>query len=173
MCAVLFIFSCNQVYEPASITTGRGDHFEFDLADSIYVVLPFQADWDWIFKDVKQADLSKAELEEIEHILSLAIRDNNAQQQILLNSHNKEYPNQIWNETGFEIKLDGYLRQYIPITNELGEKEVWINFFCDDWNSDVWKSGIIIVLDGGNCYFNLKVNLTKKTYYELSINGYA
>ena len=57
--------------------------------------------------------------------------------------------------------------------NQEGEKEIWINFFCNEWESDGWKNDLMIVLDGGNCYFNLKVNLTNKTYSELIINGYA
>ncbi|WP_340067234.1 hypothetical protein [Ascidiimonas aurantiaca] len=37
----------------------------------------------------------------------------------------------------------------------------------------IGKKDLMIVHDGGNGYFNLKVNLTNKTYSELSINGYA
>jgi hypothetical protein len=59
------------------------------------------------------------------------------------------------------------------VINQEGEKEIWINFFCNEWESVGWKTDLMIVLDGGNCYFNLKVNLTNKTYSELIINGYA
>lgn len=56
--------------------------------------------------------------------------------------------------------------------NKKGEKEVWINCFCVDVRRD-WKKQIVEVYDGGNCFFNLKINLNKSQYYELSVNGEA
>jgi len=50
-----------------------------------------------------------------------------------------------------------------------GVKEVWI-IFCSNTDSDKWRTSIVAVEDGGNCYFNFKVNLYKKAYYELEIN---
>jgi hypothetical protein len=29
------------------------------------------------------------------------------------------------------------------------------------------------VTDGGNCYYQIKINLSKKSYSDLHINGYA
>ena len=98
---------------------------------------------------------------------------NNEKQKINLKIHNEEYPKNKRTETGFELELKGKKRQYVAVINEKGEKEVWVNFFCDDWGNDNWESDILIVHDGGNCYFNLKVNLTNKSYSELGINGYA
>lgn len=74
--------------------------------------------------------------------------------------------------TGYELNLDKFQRQHWPVINENGEKEVWINFFCSD-EKPISTDNIILVLDGGNCYFNIKINLTKKTYNELIIKGYA
>ena len=31
----------------------------------------------------------------------------------------------------------------------------------------------MIVDDGGNCYFNFKINLTTKKFYDLRVNGEA
>lgn len=87
--------------------------------------------------------------------------------------HHKEYPDNPWTETGFELETKGYKRQYVPVINSDGQKDTWINFFCAEWRSENWKSSIIIVDDGGNCFFNLKVNLATKMYSELYINGYA
>jgi hypothetical protein len=65
-----------------------------------------------------------------------------------------------------------YRRQLIVVTNSKGQKEVWVNCFC--WiNSDEWKTHMLIVDDGGNCYFNFKINLTTKRYYDLVVNGLA
>jgi hypothetical protein len=46
--------------------------------------------------------------------------------------------------------------------NSKGEKEVWINCFCRDGERD-WRKNLVFVKDGGNCYFNLKVNLSRGT----------
>ena len=146
---------------------------KFDLPNSEYVILPFDTSWYWVFKEVKQTIISKAELIEIEKIIETAVEENNKQQNDELSNHNNTYPENQWTETGFELKLNRFKRQYVPVINKNGEKEIWINFFCENWGSENWKTDILIVNDGGNCYFNLKVNLTNKTYSELSINGYA
>ena len=83
-------------------------------------------------------------------------------------SYNKEIKNNF-----FAIRpLAVYRKQFVPVINRKGEKEVWVNCLCDD-DDDDWKKGIIMVDDGGNCYFNLKINLTKKTFSQIMINGYA
>ncbi len=155
------------------IKTNKNIQTEFKLAKSDFVILPFNKDWYWIFKNVKPTELAHSELIEIENIINLAVKENNERQKVNLKKHNEKYPKNKWNETGFELKLKGKKRQYVPVINEKGEKEIWINFFCNDWESDSWKTDLMIVQDGGNCYFNLKVNLTNKTYSELMINGYA
>ena len=33
-----------------------------------------------------------------------------------------------------------------------------------------WKKYSIFIKDGGNCYFNLKINLATRQYYELRVN---
>lgn len=170
---LISISSCNGTKKATEIESTENTQTEFKLAESDFVILPFNKDWHWIFKDVKPTKLTQSELIEIENILKIAVKENNEKQKINLIKHNQEYPKNKWKETGFEIKLKGKKRQYVPVINEKGEKEVWINFFCEDWESDNWKKDLMHVLDGGNCYFNLKVNLTNKTYSELGINGYA
>ena len=170
---LISISSCNGTKKTTGIETIENTQIKFKLSESEFVILPFKKDWYWIFKDVKTTELTQLELNEIENILKIAVKENNERQKLNLKKHNEEYPKNKWNETGFELKLKGKKRQYVPVINEKGEKEIWINFFCNDWESDSWKSDLMIVNDGGNCYFNLKVNLTNKTYSELMINGYA
>jgi len=71
----------------------------------------------------------------------------------------------------FILDLPRYKRQYAAYINEHGEKEVWINCMCSV--DDGWRDNIIMVRDGGSCYFNLTINLTKQLAYDLSINGEA
>ena len=170
---LISISSCNRTEKTTEMVATENTQTEFKLAKSDFVILPFNKDWYWIFKDVKSTELTQSELIEIENILKIAVEENNRRQKVNLKKHNEEYPKNKWSETGFELKLKGKKRQYIPVINQEGEKEIWINFFCNEWESDGWKNDLMIVLDGGNCYFNLKVNLTNKTYSELIINGYA
>ena len=70
-------------------------------------------------------------------------------------------------------KLKNYRVQYIPYINESGEKEVWINGFCSDFGAENWKNEVVFVFDGGNCYFEIRLNLKEKSCIEIGINGYA
>ena len=71
----------------------------------------------------------------------------------------------------FHINPTKYYKQLIAVTNSKGEKAVWVNCLCSLQNHFYWKKSIVMVLDGGPCYFNLKINLTKNTLYDLIING--
>lgn len=55
--------------------------------------------------------------------------------------------------------LSTYLRQYFPLIDSSGQKQVWINFFCSaaDWD---WKHYAWFAEDGGVCIFQLSINMT-------------
>lgn len=67
-----------------------------------------------------------------------------------------------------------YSKQCIVKLNDNGEKEVWVNcFFNDDISFSDWKHNIVQVEDGGEYFFNFKINISNKKYYKLIINGSA
>ena len=68
--------------------------------------------------------------------------------------------------------MKNYKIQYVPYTNEKGAKEIWINGFCSDFDLE-WKSEIRYVLDGGNCYFTIQLNVDTGKCLTIGINGYA
>lgn len=70
------------------------------------------------------------------------------------------------------LDLTRYKQQYVPYINSNGDKIVWVNCLCD-YNDPDWKKGVIIVRDGGSCYFHVEINLTKKSYGLLYVNGNA
>ena len=110
------------------------------------------------FQESKSTTLSKNDLNDIEFILKKCV-----------DSHNTELKQK--NGNIFDaINLDSYKRQYVGVINNKGEKEVWVNCFCRQGKID-WKKEIIMTADGGNCYFNLKINLTTGKYYNLQINS--
>ena len=70
-------------------------------------------------------------------------------------------------------QLKKYKRQYVGLIDENGDKSVWINYFHDSGDFPQWDQQLVEVNDGGDNFFNIKVNLNKKNSYDLSINGVA
>ena len=66
--------------------------------------------------------------------------------------------------------LSSYKRQLIPYLNARGEKEVWLNLFCSN-NGVNWRKVIVMVDDGGSCYFELKINLVNRQVISFNVNG--
>ena len=103
----------------------------------------------WIFKNATKDKLNEKELFEVEELLKKCVA-----------------------ESKIAINLNKYYRQYIVVKNNIGEKEIWLNCFCRVPYLN-WRTEIIQVSDGGDCYFNVKINLSLKTYYDLMVNGEA
>jgi hypothetical protein len=170
---LISISSCNGIRNTTQFNSTKNIKSNFELPKSKFAIIKYKKDWHWIFKEVEPAELNKSELIKIESILKIVIKENNKTEKKNLKTHNRKNPNNKEKETGYELSLKGKMRQYVAVINKNGEKEVWVNFFCDAWESDNWKKELMLVFDGGNCYFSLKINLTKKTYSDLSINGIA
>ena len=139
---------------------------------SSIAIIPFDTTYHWLFKGAKQTELNASELKKIERMLTDSLMKYNSEQRLQYEEISKKYPNETFSLSNFIIELDKYKRQYIPVINEQGEKEVWINCFCGNWG-EIGKTEILEVEDGGNCYFNLKINLTTKTIYDIMVNGDA
>lgn len=61
--------------------------------------------------------------------------------------------------------------QYIGNLNDKGEQIIWINSICGCRNRKKIKKETIIVFDGGNCYWNVRVNIDTKKIFHFSVNG--
>lgn len=116
---------------------------------ALIAVIPYTGEW-LPGKNNKPATLTMDEMKQIESLLKSCAR----------------------NSKVIDLKRGNYKRQYVAVTNDEGEKIVWINCFCQT-DGENWKTSIIMVHDGGSCYFHLKVNLTKGVYYDFWMNGYA
>jgi len=68
-----------------------------------------------------------------------------------------------------QIEITRYKFQIIPLQSKTGQKLFWVNSFCDKGDTK-WKNEIYSVKDGGKCFFNLKINLTTQTYFDLVVN---
>jgi hypothetical protein len=127
-----------------------------------YTVIQYDSTINWVFKNSIQADLNKDEITLVTEILTDCLDNHNSN----LKTRNKN------SKRSDLIEIDDYNVQLVPIYNQKGEKEVWVNCFCRNSNEE-WNEHIVFVLDGGKCYFNLKINLTLKKYYEFQVNGEA
>jgi len=174
MFGVIFLLSCKQNDTKSKSSTipvlelGRFHK----VVSPEYVILKYNSTKHWFFKDSKAAELNLSEVKEIEMLLSKCINAYNSEQLKIFEKDTKEKIGYKISKSQYIIDLKRYDRQFVPVINKKGEKEIWVNCFCGT-HSDDWKTNIVGVDDGGNCYFNLKINLTKKTYYDFGVNGEA
>ncbi|MFZ6013415.1 MAG: hypothetical protein ACOYXT_23940 [Bacteroidota bacterium] len=71
------------------------------------------------------------------------------------------------------IELEKYGRQYVGVKSPAGEIIVYINCFCNPNEFSDKKKTLIKVFDGGVCYFELKINLSKGKIFDFATNGSA
>lgn len=72
--------------------------------------------------------------------------------------------------------LEKYWRQYVGFVNKDGDIIIWINMLYKRSNhltKAELSNDIISVEDGGEDFWNIYVNVTKKYLYKLQINGVA
>ena len=63
-----------------------------------------------------------------------------------------------------------YKRQYFG-TKASGIRLIQASFFCRELNG--WRTGPVVVKDGGDCFFSVNYNVDKQTFSSLIINGEA
>ncbi|MBK0380736.1 hypothetical protein [Mucilaginibacter segetis] len=134
---------------------------------SRYAVLTYTKSRDsFLFdSDVKPADLSAAEIAKIEKIIRVMVKEYNKAN----NKTDKSQPVVLVHDA---IKKPGnYYKQLIAVTDKKGEKLVWVNCFCTPHEKKYWKKGVVMVLDGGPCFFNIKINLSTNTVLNFKVNG--
>ena len=153
---------------------------------SRYAILKFDNERDHYYfdKNAKATSLSAEDVLKIENLINEKINQYNKGQKesdSLLNKMFKErHPN---SNTVYSNSVtrnpSQYYTQLIATINTNSEKIVYVNCFCsasaksstDD--KYYWQKEIITVDDGGNCYFQLKINLTKGIIYDFMVNGVA
>jgi hypothetical protein len=68
-------------------------------------------------------------------------------------------------------RMDEYNRQYIGILVD-GKRIVYANYFCDSAQKD-WTEEFILVMDGGDCFFQFQYDVDTAEYFNLQVNGSA
>jgi hypothetical protein len=130
-----------------------------EVDTNIYVILPYDSAammaMNWRYKNARPDHLTRLEVDSLEAIIDSAYqaytRDSTAYLHDLL-------------------PLSKYYRQYVAVVTDKGEREVWVNFVC---GGSSWRSRPVIVDDGGSCFVQLFINLTKRKAYDLIPGGTA
>ncbi len=144
---------------------------------SKYVILKFEPNRQgYPFNETfKEATLSRNEITKIDSIVSKKIITYNLEvEERIKNINAKKKKGQFVKARLFWdliAKPSEYYRQIICSINTQDEKVVWVNYFCSIGDEPKWRKNILRVLDGGSCYFNLKINLKTNTIYEFMSQG--
>ena len=169
---LLFIYISLHAISCTQTTSKQETPQEILVDTSRIVIIQHDSTDNWAFNDGQPAELTSDDINKIERLIGICINEYNIPQQKRYDEEKRKYPEYELRIENYIIDLKRYKRQYVATTNSKGEKEVWVNCFC---RTDVenWRKGILIVKDGGNCFFNLKINITKETFYDLMVNGDA
>jgi len=123
-------------------------------------VIETTGDMEWVFgKNYKPWTPTESDIQKAENLITQCFND-----------QKRGTVNRLLNR-----KPEDYCRQFFGAINEKGEKIIWINCFCKDQITSFkdWKTKLRVVSDGGNCFFNMKVNIDKNDYYDVMVNGNA
>lgn len=128
-----------------------------------------------IFSNGQNAILENSDLKKIEEVLSKVIDKQNAKEIVRFQEINAAHPEEKYKLQDFIIKKKNYRQQYLVIQNSKGEKEVFVNLFCDDFPIPVdWKKKLNYgSYGGGSCFFSFKINLYTNKYYDVWFNAEA
>jgi len=116
-------------------------------------------------KNCRQASLASNEFTLADEILQIFISDYNIEQTRQFNSFT---PEQQKGHILLLLDLNAFRRQYVPVINQAGEKEIWVNCFCNSLDKD-WKKEIIKSSGERMCNFKIMLNLTLNKYHNFRL----
>ena len=76
-----------------------------------------------------------------------------------------------WRQPPVWERLDEYQSQYIGFVRN-GKHMIYGNFFCDNFGWD-WQEKLVMVEDGGDCYFQVEYDVEDEALIMLMVNGDA
>jgi len=68
-------------------------------------------------------------------------------------------------------RLDEYQRQYVGLERE-GRLIIYGNYFCNSGGVD-WQQKLVVVIDGGECFFQVEYDVESGFFIKLLVNGEA
>src|ERR1700681_3201992 len=104
-----------------------------------YVILPYdKTAFSSLPEDCTTATLNNSDFANIDRVLSYCVNKYNRLQETVYKQTAKKLPDQDLKLDDFVIDLRKYYRQYMVVYNKKGEKEVWVNCFCNTQSLDNW-----------------------------------
>jgi c-di-AMP phosphodiesterase-like protein len=153
-------------------TLSTVDNAALDSLD--FNIVKYDTSYYYIFpKTFVSTDLSDKEIVACENLLRLFIENYNVEAKKRFDEMTKQYPNVKFNVRDYTIELEDYGRQYMSVVSDKGEKMVYVNCFCDPKEFEYRDKELVQVHDGGNCFFNFRVDLKNKTIFDFMENGVA
>jgi len=65
-----------------------------------------------------------------------------------------------------------YFRQYLAVSID-GKKRLFLNAFCTSRGDGYWRTHLVFVYDGGNCFWHATYDPSTQKFSELRVNGRA
>lgn len=150
---------------------------KIDLSSLQYIVFLLDTGLYSIFpKNYRPSTLQEEEIKKCEVILIKYIEDYNRKalkrSEGTIKRIKTKYPQIDIDKKQFTInQLASYGRQYLAVLTPESKKIVYLNAFCDPEDDDYWKKDWVCVYDGGNCFFQLKIDLQTNQVIEFRVNG--
>ncbi len=160
-----FFYACNNYTVPLKNSTPIIP--VFDTANT--VILPLDSIEHAVFNSHKDAEINNNDLRIIDSLMALVIINQSI-------GRTSTYTKQAVNQQNVLTRILGYYKRQIAcFIDSNGNKTAWVNCFCleDSQEFTYWKKQRVLVDDGGDCFFNFKVDMTTHKSFDISINGVA
>jgi hypothetical protein len=142
------------------------------IDSSKYAILKYNENYKYLFEPhVKPTNVTYNEIAVIENLIAKKVTIYNKETIAREKSLFKNQPNVKYHSNQIQYP-ENYFKRLIAVTNQNGEKIVWVNCFCTPPEGFDWRKNVLEMSDGGSCYFNLKLNLTKNSAYDFRVNNY-
>ncbi|HVX51460.1 MAG TPA: hypothetical protein VHB48_14955 [Chitinophagaceae bacterium] len=146
------------------VCTGQPGNLHIDTNNT--VVLPFASVKTFMDKGFKTSVLNDRDLATVDSLVLKVVHDNHIGEDLRAVNAGATPAMSLK-----QIK-NIYNRQVICYADSHGDKIVWVLYFCSSEQPiNSLKNGLVMVDDGGDCFFNFKVNIKKRTAFDVMVNG--
>jgi hypothetical protein len=172
------VLGCSKTSDSTIANSGGADSLkviqDFTLDSLDFSILKYDTSYHYIFPSTFEAiDLSSEEIIECEKLLRNYVLNYNAEATKRFEEMTKKYPAVKFDIKEFTLDLEEYGRQYMAGLSIEGNKIVYVNCFCHPEEFEYRNQELVDVCDGGNCFFNFKVDLKKRKVFDFRENGVA
>jgi len=150
----ILVYSCNPNRNPKNQATALDQ-----IVDTSIAIIKDSSHIEYLVKEISFWEPTRSQLWEIDSIMKVASKDTS--NYIRITDFRKFY------------------KQYICYKDSTGDLLVYVNGFCHliefptkdsigNWKMVPfdWKTTILVVDDGSPCFWSMRINLTKKKYYD-------